>query len=218
MQTQTETTRVSSYQISNLLVFGFIHDIESKYNLYMIIPVTIYDIILLFYPTLMKFELYDSKYFELLNDGYEIKGIGKDCSGFTIYPQVLISNGYSQGIHFFSVQFIKQSRVSGYCFHNIGVVLNKRDKQYLSKYTDVWQQRKNDTLYYDGHEYKWKGDQIMTIKLNCDNATIHFYKDTECVKKGNIDNTQSYFFALNSCASKDNWFKIVETPKQLLKQ
>ena len=58
----------------------------------------------------------------------------------------------------------------------------------------------------------WEQDDIMTVKLHCDQGYVDYFQNNEWRKRDNIDEDESYFFALNSCESTDNWFEVVETP------
>ena len=214
------------------LIYGYIHNLEKNYNFYMVISKDIYNTILLFYPTLIKFELFDSSHFELLNDGYEIRGKEGDCKGYTIYPETLNMNGFSKGIHFWSVKLLgidfaddfEDDFAENYCYHSIGVVPNERKIEPLSNHSDEWQyeydkingiQKSTSTSFWSGNKCGWNRDDIITVKLNCNEWNVEYYKNDEFKRNDKIDSDKSYFFAMNSCDSEDNWFQIVPIPQNI---
>ena len=227
-----------SAEFVNLLVFGFIHELEKQSILFMLIPTEIYQTIISFYPILARFELYDSRLYELLDDGYGIRGLcdeeytPKDikdiegCEGYTIFAEVLIADGYKKGIHFWSVKLIGKEMERWYCYHNIGVIANERDVELLCKPTNSWPENiyENDTttsclVHYKSsdHDVVWPKGVVITVKLNCDEGYVEYYRDNEFFRKDQIDRNLSYFFALNSCALNDNYFQVVDTPNVLFK-
>ena len=122
--------------ITGLLIHGYIHEVEKQAKSLLIIPEAIYSIIVLFYPQLLKFELFDSNRFKLLDDGYEIKGKpGMGCSGYTVFPQCLVTNEYKKGIQYWSVKLLGDINETGYCYHSVGIIANERDETLCNKRT-----------------------------------------------------------------------------------
>lgn len=204
--------------ITDLLVHGYIHKLEKDTHSALIIPEAIYKIIALFYPQLLKFELFDSNRFELLEDGYEIKGKpGMGCSGYTVFPESLLITGYNKGIHYWSVKLLGDINETGYCYHSIGIIANERDKELCNKRTGHWaitgrQQPLTQISWFDGYTNGWNRKDIITIKLDCDKGITEYWKNDKKVKKDEIDTTKSYYFAMNTCCIPAHYFKVVETP------
>lgn len=214
-----------SAHFANLLVFGFIHEFEKNTRTIMI-PTEIFGAIFSFYPILSRFELYDSELFELVDDGYGIRGSGdRNCSGYMIFLELLFPDGYNKGIHYLSIKLIGKDGITGYCYHNIGV-LTERNPELLSMFTAFWPENtamsgSNSSCLLEGgsgfntgqydYDVIWPKDTVITIKLDCDNGTIEYYQNDKFYRKDVIAKDLSYHFALNSCAMTDNYFQIVET-------
>eukprot|EP01084_Bolivina_argentea_P215916 366673_1 len=72
-------------------------------------------------------------------------------------------------------------------------------------------------LYYDSsYGSKWPVNAILTIKLNYDDCTVKWYKDTTQVWKRKIKKRKRYFFAAILTATRKSCFQIVETPHDLI--
>ena len=181
------------------------------------------------FPKLMKFDLFSDTMFSLPDeDGYEIQGRGGNCSGYLIYPEAIHPDGYSRGIHFWSVKLLGCPKVDDYCFHSIGVVSKeerdkKTDKDSLeTKYGEwplSWRTR-NSSDYHSGNDWGenyWGRDDTMTLKLDCDIGEVKYWKNDKVIRSGTVDNEKSYFFVMTSCALTDNWFRVVDTPESILK-
>ena len=144
--------------LTELLIYGYIHELEKSEQLFTIIPEAIYGVVILFYPQLLKFELFSAALFELLDGGYEIKGIPNNgCSSYTIFAECLSPDGYNRGIHYWSVKLLGDSELEDddYCYHSIGVIANKRDKKWCDQSSAAWSCRKPATQvsYYRGDTF-----------------------------------------------------------------
>ena len=211
---------------AELLIHGYIHQLERDYNVSSIIPNEIYGVIIAFYPQLLKFELFDSQRFQLLDDGYQIKGkSGTGCSGYTIYPECLVVDGYKKGIHFWSVQLLGDVENDYYCYHSVGIVANKRNEKWCNSASEHWpitdsasehprkeKQPSSQISWYNGHENDWNRNEIITVKLNCDEGFVVYYENDEEKRKDQIDSKQSYYFAMNTCEIPRHYYKVVNTP------
>ena len=208
--------------VMDLLVHGYIHEVERDTELTLIIPQEIYNVIALFYPRLLKFELFDSDRFELLDDGYEIKGKPRmGCSGYTVYPECLVNDGYKKGTHYWSVKLLgEDNNALDYCFHSIGIIANQRNQKWCSTYSDKWpirdgfeEQPSTQISWYKGDlDGNWNRNHIMTVKLDCDHGIVEYWNNEEKVQKDKIDTDQSYYFAMNTCCIPCHYFKVVDTP------
>ena len=205
-----------------LLVHGFIRNQEKVLSLSMSIPPEICNLIVQFYPKRMKFKTFSCGHFNLLNDGYEIQGTGINCYGYLIYPETLNPDGYQKGVHYWSVKLLGDPTVQRYCYHSIGVV-SEQHFQLISSKQNEWPtkwlgNKAISTSFHrgDDHTYYWNYQDTMTVKLDCDKATVEYFKNEESIKSEDIDGTKAHFFVMTSCALKDNWFQVVETPESLL--
>ena len=103
-----------------------------------------------------------------------------------------------------------------YCYHSVGVVQNERKIKFLSTCTDPWPvSAAISTSYFDGHSNYWEANVILTVKLNCDEWIVEYYLNKQLEQTDKIEANKPYFFAMNSCGSSDNRFRIVETPTEL---
>eukprot|EP01084_Bolivina_argentea_P272563 464107_1 len=204
-----EEEQMQSMEASELLLCGYIGNIERDFKLLFNIPNEIYCLIDMYYPKLLKFQLYSSKKFKLSNNGYDIIGRDKwSCSGYIIYSACLVVNGYNKGIHYWSIKLMN----SPGCYHNIGVIANIRN---IESCNNQWGYIEKFKSYANGVDVSWLNENIITVKLNCDKGIVEYYKneDVNCIQRDKINNKQSYFFALYSCCLKGrNWYRVVETP------
>ena len=218
-----------------LLMSGYIKEMEKELELYMIIPAGIARIMIIFYPALLyKFGDFNKGQFLLNDEKTILKGLQHwegTCNGHLVYADLGQYNdiGLNKGVHLWSIECCA-AVVSG-CFLSIGVTTEKNDKL-----INEWKNPQNsfdlyaDSLALDtsipGHLHwfdqgfysYWKGyghwnqGEVMTIKLNCDDWNVTYYKDGTQVKYDEIEVNKFYYFAL-LCCDNDAYthLKIVET-------
>ena len=209
---------------SELLIHAFIHHQEKELDFSMPIPLGIMQMVTEFYdrlfPKLLKFDLFSDTIFSLPDeDGYEIQGRGGNCSGYLIYPEAIHPDGYSRGIHFWSVKLLGCPKEDRYCFHSIGVISKeerdkKVDQNSLETVYDEWPSKwktKSGSDYHPGDDWNhyWGRDDTMTVRLNCNNGEVKYWKNDKVIRSGTVDNEKSYFFVMTSCALTDNKFRVL---------
>ena len=234
----TASTKTKTSSSIDLLVYGFMRNEEECLSLSMIVPTGITRTVLEFYQIkLTRFELFSKSHFEVLNDGYEIRAKGKDCSGYLIYPETVYPEGYKDGIYFWSVKFIGEDI---FCFRSIGVVSgSERDCTFTTEPCDEWpwEWKQHDGICTDyvqeleeawasddseGEEkedpsdfksFRWGTGDTITVKLDCDGGEVVYFRNGAELVSRDIDRGKSYFFAMTSCGDKHNWFQVVDTPE-----
>ena len=112
---------------------------------------------------------------------------------FRIYANLFEFNdiGLNKGVHVWSVKLLLGDQSSlGINFYSpsIGVTTKKSDQSKLIN--------KGYNSISEGIEKKWTSNQVMTVKLNCNNWTVTYFKDYKQVKWDKIKRNKRYFFAL----------------------
>ena len=157
------------------------------------------------YPLiLLKFGDFKKGKFELNEKKTSLKGGNFDCNGYLIYADLEHYNdiGLNKGIHLWSVRSV--ARNSGFCFLSIGVTTEKSNTL-IDEYAHNgdgnkirWIDQGYFSFYYGGQR-KWKGDTVVTVKLDCVNWSVTYYKDKTEIQKDEIEPNKSYYFALMCC-------------------
>ena len=178
-----------------------------------------------FYP-LLVFRFGDCKQDSLAvtEDGMIVEGADHsdfDCNGRFVYADLgqYSEAGLNKGVHYWSVKAIfDKSKTS--CFASIGVTTEKNDNL-----INNWSHDGDEMHYwvkdkgYNSHEHlggKWMKNQLITLRLDCDEWNVTYYDGTQEVKKEDIEPNQSYHFALMVCCRKVfTQYQVVETPREL---
>ena len=217
---------------SILLISGYIREIEEEFELFTNIPTELGKIINDLYPVLIfKFGDHNKKIFKLNEDASILEGNDPpsyyfsnmaDCSGYFLYADLGQYNdsGLNKGVHSWSIKSLLTSDWFSGCYASIGVTTEKNDKL-----IEKWNS-------FDGNNTHWINEGYnshiqrtssipskvtITIKLDCNNWTVTYYKDLEEFKKARIEPQQSYYFAMLCCGISENTkLQIVETPNDLL--
>ena len=209
------SSRFKRYQY---LIDGYIRNVDKECGLFMNVESGINGIIYAFYPKLLRFNYYDEKMFDVSDDGLVIQGGDHiECEAQTAFVESPDNKGFNKGVHYLSLQNINEEDIDDidYCFYNIGV-LAERDQTKI-KDEGEWENTHfsydngyTPHSFYKGRHY-WNYMDVITVRLDCDEWTVTYYKDNEQVQKDKIDGGKSYHFAVNMCVNQ-NWvhFKIVD--------
>ena len=130
--------------------------------------------------------------------------------------------GFDKGVHVWSVQFMASttwSTTAG-CFASIGVTTEKND-ELINKWNHAgWRggpkEHWVDTGYYSYYKGngKWKKEDVISVKLDCNNWTVTYYNDKDEIQKDKIEEDKSYYFAILSCGiARYGHFEVVESPR-----
>ena len=170
-----------------LLIFGYIRQQEKELDLYMNIPIGINKIIHDLYPVLLfTFGDHNEKALLLDNDRTIIKGndpVSNSCSGYLVYADSsqYSNTGFNKGIHLWSIKSLLTQRYgdlwSG-CYASIGVTTQKNDKL-INKCHHGKIKIGYNSWYQTLNDFDLSHDVIVTIKLNCNDWTVTYYKDKE---------------------------------------
>lgn len=206
-----------------LLTFGYVREHQMKQPLFMDIPTAIIWLIVNFHAALFKLGLYNKERFEISDDGLFIKSIATGCEGFMVYADLLDKNdtGFDRGVYFWSLQ----SNVGYTCFFSIGVTTIKNDKivnLILDRFIDDIDMGRNREItkgyHYYYELYHRLEDEIVTVKLDCNDWKVSYYRNEALMKSEDIEPNQLYFLAISLCGQQGNThLKVVETPKILLR-
>lgn len=182
----------------SLLVCGFIRESDTKWELN--IPKDVHETIYKFYDRInirRQFMHYNPKHFQVSNEQTIITPLGFDFYNYMVYPA---PNGFTKGIHKWSVQFIKHNGYPyDYCI-SIGVtsVFTKiKHEEWISKgvgqYTP-WAKYGpsyvKSSSYYDG----WSVNDTITIELNMDKGTVEYFNGDKKLKTDKIHKAAAPFY------------------------
>ena len=224
---------MSSFKDRNhldLLIGGYIREKETEYELYMNIPDGINKIMHDLYPILLfKFGEHNPKSLQVNNDRTILKGNDpkkKRCNGAFVFADLGQYNdiGLNKGIHLWSIKSLwNNKRQFAGCYASIGITTEKNHemiKEWTYSYDGkmiYWVNTEKGYHYHEQDCYTFKPDVIVTIKLNCDNWTVTYYKDTEEFKKEDIEPGQCYYLAMLCCGqSCYTHLQVVESPDELM--
>ena len=204
----------------DILISGYCRRIEKKFKLF--IANDINQIIYKLYPILLfKFGDHNKIALNVSDDGTILKGNGpqeNQCNGFLCYADLgqYSDTGLKQGIHLWSIKsLVDYESQWSVCFSTIGVTTEKNDKL-----INEWNHNGDSEVHWIStgfssyHEecYDFKSDVVVTIKLNCNEWTVTYYKDKEQFKKEKIEPNQCYYLAMLVCCESDlTHFKVVES-------
>lgn len=195
-----------------LLISGYIREEERKLGLYMHIPDGIDRIMHKFYPLLLfKFGECNSKALKITENGTVIEGTNLDCWGRLVYADLgqYSDVGLNHGVHIWSIKGTnKKCNKFSNCFSSIGVTTEKNTDLINNWYhrgttenMHYWVPKGRSPFqshYQDG--YYLVLPMTLTIKLDCDNWTVTYYKNKEEFKKDEIKPNQSYYLAMLCCS------------------
>ena len=198
-----------------LLICGYVREKEQEYKFFMNVPDGILKIMHELYPLLLfKFGEHRKNVFKVNDDRTELKGSG-NCSGYLCYADLEQYNdtGFNKGVHLWSIKFLGDCS----CFLSVGVTTEKNDTL-INKWNGPNGARAH--WIYDGYNSYYKGyddwlrNKVITLKLDCNNWTVTYYKDDKEYKVDNIKKDKSYFLAVICCGIDSySHMKIVESPK-----
>eukprot|EP01084_Bolivina_argentea_P293330 504471_1 len=145
-----------------------------------------------------------------------------ECGNIFREIECFEENGYDSGVRYLSIKFVR-----GGCTNHFGITSDSaRMKEFEFEVTRfqideyaMYRPLKEAGVYaycmpfkdYDIEHYRDKYG-IITIKLDCDNWYVAFYKDyKQLLMKVNIERDVSYFFYMYYCNRADQLFEIVWT-------
>ena len=209
-----------------MLISGFIKECEKTLKLFMNVPDGIGQIMLEFYPLLVfRFGDFKKDAFHVDEDRMIIEGgdpVIRDCNGRFVYADLgqYSQTGLNKGVHFWSVKAIFDTRQTA-CFASIGVTTEKNNDWINNWAHDggelyYWFPNKHNNNSHHHAGGKWRKDQIITVRLDCEKWNVIYYDGDKKIKTEDIESNQSYHFALMLCCrSAFTKYQIVETPKEL---
>ena len=218
-----------------LLVNGYIRMIEREYSLENSINDAFEIILSYILPLiLLGFDLFQPRKFKVSDDKLSIIGNHDDKSGtFLIYAICDKETGYDKRIHFWSVACIKGHHKAFVATAQFGGATIGSTKESESMLIGIKNERKKLWIHerwLDPHEgglfYYLNGDiatkywtssnNIITVKLDCDNWTITYFHGTQLIQKNDIKANESYFFVLQMYCYTGTHFRVVPTPNKLI--
>ena len=198
-----------------MLVFGYVRDNEQEMELSMTIPDAIYNEIYQWYPRLLPFHhsnIEDA--FKLSEDGLEVTGNDRDHGGYCIYAKREEMNGYSNGVHYWSVKS-NVGQDDDFCYRYIGVT-TKYDAK--NSYELKFSEPIDKCQLCPSKSEHWLTGQTYSLRLDLDNGLVTGFKNGEHYneRKLNLDRTW-YFVALYCSMTKNTKYEIVDTPLSVYK-
>eukprot|EP01083_Nonionella_stella_P144562 451560_1 len=207
----------------DLLVYGFIASIENNNQLFMMIPFEIKRLIIQYFHGGNTFDLYNEDVFQSSATGLVIRGTSKnhhdkDAGYMILAKNVNRDDGLHTGVHCWSVinhggcvciGIISDDGYLNYSYNN--EIVNRCIS--TSKYNCWIQDQHHDCpsdLYYRGI---WAIDETRHVRLDCNNNTITFFKESREVKSKTIQTDHSYYFAISMSPNQGTVAEIVCTSK-----
>ena len=196
---------LEDYERFEYLVYGYIRGCEERYELCMNIEDGVKSMIYAFYPKILRFDHYNLMKFDVSDDRLSIKGDdGFDCFGYIIYIESPEGKGFNQGIHYLSIKNVKDQDLQ--CFNGIGVMAEKRESKMVDlQTTDGRISQFEDSTFSFCNTLQttrgWEYGTTITVKLDCNNWTVKYYKDGQKVKCDEVKPNKSYHFVTNFCAN-----------------
>ena len=198
----------------DLLICGYLRETEDEYELYMNIPTGIAKIICDLYPLLIfKFGDCKEDAFKISKDGTILQGNdprNNKCFGHAIYADLgkYSEIGLNKGVYLWSIKFLGGEwsyEQTADCYASIGVTSQRNEQlinnAYTGDWTSHWLTKDGCNSYYRGMDH-WHKNEIITMKLNCNDWTVEYYKDKKLVQSDKIESNQSYFLAVFCCADR----------------
>ena len=195
-----------------LLINGYIREKEKEYKLYMYIPSEIAQIMQDLYPVLIfKFGDFNKDHFVVNDDRTILKGDCLNCNGYLVYADLGHYNdiGFNKGVYFWSIENLADGAT---CMLSIGVTTEKSDKLvnewkhnatalliWLDEKACAQQWIKNGFGSFFKGNLNWRKNKVITVKLDCDNWIVTYYRDGKKFKRDDIEPNKSYYFALLCC-------------------
>lgn len=146
--------------------------------------------------------------FKLSENNTILEGDNSTCGGRFAYGEFdLNGNGYTHGIQYWSVQ---TQRIHIGCYCSIGVT-TKKNKHWIENNFDSghWPTMAKPIYFYNVHSNnKWKKGDIMTVKLDCNQCKVTYFKNKIKQEEYDIPPNQMYYFALSACVTC-NTFRVV---------
>ena len=194
------------YNQAEYLVYGYINDAAKEYDLFMRFEPGITQIIYKFYPRLLRFNYYNKERFNVTEDGTIIRGSQiAPCDAWTVFLESPDNKGFNTGIHYVSIKNINETATQ--CFRNIGIITERNEdiinNHSWTRWTDLKGDEQPVESFFEGR-YKWKYNEVLSMKLDCNKWTMTYWKDDTLLKKDDISPNKSYHFAVNLCECV-NW-------------
>ena len=189
----------------DLLMFGYVRDTEKKLKLSMNVPNGIIRIMHELYPVLLfKFGDFQKGKFVTNDERTILKGCGVDCDGHLVYADLGQYNniGLNKGIHLWSIKILAYIR----CYFSIGVTTEKNNDiigsiacGWLTLHDEHWPPIGHysycDILCSKQREI----NTVWTMKIDCNDWKVTYYRDGEQVKQQEIECDKFYFPAIVCC-------------------
>ena len=201
-----------------LLIKGYARENEKRLDLFMNIPDEFVQMIINAYPLLLfRIGEFDKNVFNVTNEGTILKGRNFSCRPWVVYADLgrYSDTGFNEGVHLWSVKSLVGNKVSGtaICMLSIGVTTQKNED--ILKGTEAgggWVTRNGCNSFYKGYG-KWKANDTVTVKLDCNNWTVTYYNDSRQFNQETIDANKCYYFAMFCCGwSSFTHLQVVDNP------
>ena len=130
---------------------------------------------------------------------------------FNLHLDKLNDVGLYKGVHFWSIKVLGKS---WHCYASIGVTTAKNKDILNRNGINYHWLCEGFYSYYRGYG-EWKKDEVVTIKLDCDNWSVTYWKQDEELKTRKIKPSNYHMVLLCCNRSAITHMEIVETPQNL---
>ena len=196
-----------------LIVSGYLRRTPEKWKLY--VPKEIEAIIYMFSHQVRTFNLYNRKKFAVSNNEYILTPIAEPnnyCNGYMVFPS---PNGFSRGIHEWTVLYKENNGDGDWSYKSIGIV-SKIENDWI-RYgieSNPWPTNDKYASYWDGFK-DWKENEIIRVIVDLITCKIKYYKkqrkgkDYILIKQDTLWPDEKYYFAV--CCDADKTAVVLES-------
>ena len=132
------------------------------------------------------------------------------------WNELVDQKGFNSGKHLLSIKN-NCNILPQFC--SIGITTNQWDKPWIQVENNAikeWVKQKSnkDCNYYDGSKHGLRTNDVITIKLDCDEGEVSYYKNAKQIKIDKIYQNEYYYFAMYITVSRNTpiSFEIVANP------
>ena len=186
-----------------VIIDGFTRDIDRSFKL----PRDINKLILTYYRGIIRYFAHcRTNLFKLENNKRTIIPIGSPRPSGRSYMVCPSPNGFTKGIHKWTVKLVNNGQFSGSSRRAIGVLTQINRKWIKKNIGDIWPDHYSS--FWDGRgikdEYEWQENEIIEITLNLNTYHVSFNKIIEDgdntkiiqLRKDQIKPNETYYFGL----------------------
>ena len=161
----------------------------------------------------LQFDYYNTEAFDVSKRGTVIRGNRYiACIAWTAYISSPGNNGFNKGIHYLAIKNMKNRKEK--CFRNVGILSQRNEEIIKDNILETWGKYEKIIASYYAGKHEWQYNETISLKLDCNEWTVTYWKDGKLLKIDHIPPNESYHFAVNFCECMSyTHFQIVDHTK-----